>query len=228
MIPNEVIVSWCDNGLVDGKFMEGLVTTILTSGMPITGAMRVQGNQIARQRQNVINHWLDDTDFEWMLWLDSDIVLSNEVLYKLWSNAHAVDRPVVSGVYFISKENEQSLMTPYPAVFNWVEGTDYQISYVHPLPAGDNLIKAGCAGFGLLLMHRSVIEKMRKKHGTIPFFNETGIGGEFISEDINFFRLMRDADIPLHVHTGATVKHMKRFAFDLEFYKQYWNNNDKP
>ena len=33
---------------------------------------------------------------------------------------------------------------------------------------------------------------------------------------------MREAGIPLHAHTGATVKHMKRFAFDEEFYKLYW------
>jgi hypothetical protein len=33
---------------------------------------------------------------------------------------------------------------------------------------------------------------------------------------------MKEAGIPLHAHTGATVKHMKRFAFDEEFYKLYW------
>ena len=44
----------------------------------------------------------------------------------------------------------------------------------------------------------------------------------FIGEDIQFFMKMKEAGIPLHAHTGATVKHMKRFAFDEEFYKLYW------
>jgi hypothetical protein len=65
---------------------------------------------------------------------------------------------------------------------------------------------------------------MREVHGTIPFFNETGVGKEFVSEDINFFRAMAEAEVPLYAHTGATVQHMKRFSFDLEYYKMFWNN----
>jgi hypothetical protein len=45
---------------------------------------------------------------------------------------------------------------------------------------------------------------------------------KFVSEDIQFFMLMKEAGVPLHAHTGATVKHMKRFAFDEEFYKLFW------
>jgi hypothetical protein len=33
---------------------------------------------------------------------------------------------------------------------------------------------------------------------------------------------MKEAGVPLYAHTGATVQHMKRFAFDIEFYKLYW------
>lgn len=218
------MLAWCDNGLADGKFTEGIVYTLISSGLPINNAMRVQGNQIGRQRQNAMEHWINKTKNDWLLWVDSDIHLTPEILYKLWSNADAVNRPVVSGVYFISKENEKPMMAPYPAVFNWVEGDDYAIAYLHPLPEGDKLIKVGCAGFGLLLMHRSAVEKMIKKHGNIPFFNEVGVGDKFVSEDVNFFKLMRDADVPLYVHTGATAMHFKRFAFDETYYREYWAN----
>ena len=37
-----IMLTWCDNGTVDGKFAEGLVYSILTSGIPIQGAQRVQ------------------------------------------------------------------------------------------------------------------------------------------------------------------------------------------
>jgi hypothetical protein len=114
-------------------------------------------------------------------------------------------------------------MAPYPAIFNWVEGDDYKISYVHPLPK-DALIKVGSAGFGFVLMHRNAVTAMRKVHGSKPYFNETGVGEEFVSEDINFFRMMAQAKVPLHSHTGALVKHMKRFALDVEYYKLFWNS----
>ena len=221
---DNIIVCWCDNGLTDGKFTEGLVYSILTSEVPIRSAMRIQGNQIGRQRQNAFDYWLDHTDFPWILWVDSDIELTNDALEKVWQTADPVARPAVSGIYFISKENEASLMTPYPALFQFTDDP-YKLAYIHPLPK-DTVVKAGAAGFGFLLLHRSVGEKMREMHGKVPFFNETGVGEQFVSEDINFFRRMNEAGVPLYAHTGATVKHMKRFAFDLEFYKLYWNNND--
>ena len=47
-----VTIAWCDNGMVDGKFAEGIAYTLLTGpqhGVVINNAMRVQGNQIGRQ-----------------------------------------------------------------------------------------------------------------------------------------------------------------------------------
>jgi hypothetical protein len=213
--------------LVDGKFAEGMVYSILEARIPIKSAMRVQGNQIGRQRQNAFDYWLDHSDFPWVLWVDSDIVLTSDALEKVWDAADPIARPVVSGIYFISKENEQSVMTPFPALFQFVDGDPYKISYVHPLPR-DAIVKAGAAGFGFLLMHRSAALKMREVHGKIPFFNETGVGEQFVSEDINFFKHMAAAEVPLFAHTGAVVKHMKRFAYDIEFYKMFWNSQGKP
>ena len=199
-----------------------MVYSALKSQLPIQSAMRVQGNQIGRQRQQALDFWYDNTDFDWVLWVDSDIVLTEDALQKVWASADKTTRPVVTGVYFITKENEQSLMSPYPAVFEWTDN-EYKIAYVHPLPK-DVLIKVGSAGFGFVLMHRNAISEMRKVHGAKPYFNETGVGEQFVSEDINFFRMMHQAGVPLHTHTGALVKHMKRFALDIEYYKLYWNN----
>ena len=59
------------------------------------------------------------------------------------------------------------------------------------------------------------------------FFNETGAGEEFISEDIHFFRALLETGIPTHAHTGAVVRHMKRFSYDVEYYKLFWENYAK-
>jgi hypothetical protein len=221
---DSIIVCWCDNGSTDGKFTEGLLYTSLTSEVPIASAMRVAGNQIGRQRQTAFDFWLDHTDYNWVLWVDSDIELTTQALKLIWNEVDPTTKPVVSGVYFISKENEQSIMAPYPAIFKWTDDFN-KIQYIHPLPI-NALVKVDCAGFGFLLMHRSVGLKMREHHGKRPFFNETGVGEEFISEDINFFRAMSEAGIPLFAHTGATVRHYKRFALDLEYYKLFWNAAD--
>jgi hypothetical protein len=223
--PKETVaIGWCDNGMVDGKFTEGLMSAVITGGankMPITTSIRVQGNQIGRQRQVLWDHWADHIKTDWLLWVDSDIVLTPDVMQKLWATADKHHRPVVSGVYFISKENEGTLMKPYPVLFNDV--SEFEVQYVHPLPQNE-VIKCDSAGFGLVLMHKSIIPTMREKYPNQSMFMETAGGSDdqFIGEDIIFFRKMKAAGIPLHAHTGALVKHMKRFSLDYDYYGMYW------
>ena len=223
--PKETVaIGWCDNGMVDGKFTEGLMSAVITGGankMPISTSLRVQGNQIGRQRQVLWDYWADHIKTDWLLWVDSDIVLTPDVMKKLWATADKHHRPVVSGVYFISKENEGTLMKPYPVLFNDV--SEYQIQYVHPLPP-DEVIQCDSAGFGLVLMHKSIIPVMREKFPNESMFMETSTGKDehFVGEDIIFFRKMKAAGIPLHAHTGARVKHMKRFSLDYDYYSMYW------
>ena len=220
-----VAIGWCDNGLTDGKFTEGLMTAVIAgpnNGMPIHTSLRVQGNQIGRQRQVLFNHWADQVKTDWLLWVDSDIVLTLDAMAKLWKTADKIMRPVVSGVYFISKENEGTLMRPFPALFNNV--SEFQIQYVHPLPDNE-VIQVDQAGFGFTLMHRSIIPKMREKHGNVSFFTESAASNaddHFVGEDIIFFRKMKEAGVPLHAHTGAVVRHMKRFSLDFDYYALYW------
>ena len=224
--PKETVaIGWCDNGLVDGKFTEGLMTAVIAGGankMPISTSIRVQGNQIGRQRQVLFDYWADKLKTDWLLWVDSDIVLTAEVMQKLWATADKHHRPVVSGVYFISKENEGALMKPYPVLFNDV--SKFEIQYVHPLPDNE-VIQCDSAGFGLVLMHKSVVNAMRSTHPGQSMFTETADSAnddEFIGEDIVFFRKMKQAGVPLHAHTGARVKHMKRFSLDYDYYAMYW------
>jgi hypothetical protein len=219
-----VAIGWCDNGTTDGKFTEGLMTAVLAGpndNIVINTSIRVQGNQIGRQRQVLFDHWADKVKTDWLLWVDSDIVLNRDALKKLWQTADKINRPVVSGVYFISKENEGSLMRPFPVLFNDV--SEYQIQYLHPLPE-DQVVKIDNAGFGFVLMHKSIIPKIREANPGKGLFMETGDGQDdhFVGEDIIFFRRMRKAGIPLHAHTGALVKHIKRFSLDYDYYALYW------
>jgi hypothetical protein len=214
-------VIWCDNGNTDGKFTEGLVYSIITGEVPFHNAIRVQGNQIARQRQAAFEMW-NKVGTDWALWVDSDIVLTKEVVKILWDTADKIARPVVSGVYFISKQMENSLMQPMPAIFDEGEN-EYEIKYKHPLPR-NQVLKVDHAGLGLVLMHKSVIKALHAKHGETDFvFAENNASGEqFIGEDIAFFRKVKAAGVPVYANTSALVKHMKRFSFDDNYYNLYW------
>jgi len=219
----KLAIGWCDNGLVDGKFTEGLVKVTLSAihnGIDITASLRVQGNQIGKQRQVLFDHWADSTSIDWLLWIDSDISLSMDIVKKLWDTADKHLKPIVSGIYFISKSTDDELMKPYPVIFNDINSKT--IEYIHPLPE-NKIIKIDSSGMGLVLMHRSIISKLRNKFPNESVFSETsGIGEDFVGEDISFFRKVKEVGIPVYAHTGAIAKHMKRFPLDINYYQAYW------
>jgi len=216
-------IIWCDNGTTDGKFTEGLVYTLIHApllGVYVNNAIRVQGNQIARQRQAAIEMW-QKVNTDWALWVDSDIVLTQDMLKTLWDTADKHTRPIVSGVYFISKQMENSLMQPMPCVFNET-GNEYEVAYLHPLPK-NQVVKVDNAGMGLVLMHKSVLTALNEKFPGDFWFGENAERAEkFIGEDIAFFRKVKAAGVPMYTHTGVIAKHMKRFALDEAYYNLYW------
>ena len=224
-----VALAWCDGGLVDGRFMDGLLLAIMNApkiGMRVVNKIRVNGNQIGRQRQVLFDNWADVTKTDWLLWVDSDIVVTPDSLKLIWDSADKVSRPVVSGTYFVSKENERSLMQPFPALFK--EGSNkHELQIIHPLPKNE-LIKVDSAGFGFLLMHKSIVPKLREVSPNYSLFaEEEGVGDKYISEDIVFFRKLKTTGIDLYAHTGAVVQHMKRFSLDINYYNLYWNGLQK-
>lgn len=227
-VKERVTIGWCDGGTVEGRFMSGVATTIIESqkqNINIVNTIRVTGNQIARQRQSLWDYWANTTDCEWLLWVDSDIVITPNVLKKLWDTADKKTKPVVTGVYFVSNETEQSLMEPVPAIYMNTEDK-YRNKLIHPLPE-DQVIPVDVAGFGLMLMHRSIIEPVNKVAGEFSVFGENQQAKDkFISEDVSFCRKLQAAGIQLYAHTGATVQHMKTFSFDKNYYRLYWNGID--
>lgn len=224
-----ITIAWCDGGMVDGKFMDGVLTTSLyaiSNGINVVNKIRVQGNQIGRQRQTLFDGWADQVKTDWLLWIDSDIVLTPQTFKTVWDAADKIAKPVVSGTYFVSKENESTLMEPFPTLFK--EGrNEFELEIIHPLP-DNQIIRVDSAGFGFVLMHKSIIEPLRKICPDYSLFAEQeGIGDKYISEDIVFFRNLKKANIPLYAHTGAVVQHMKRFSLDVNYYNLYWNSKEQ-
>ena len=219
-------VVWCDNGGVDGLFMDGVLKTILAMdsvGIKNVSSLRVHGNQIGRQRQVAFDVWADKIKSDWILWIDSDIVISPEVFKKLWNSADKLSIPVISGLYFISKQSESSLMEPMPVIFNETED-EYLMEVVNNIP-NDQAFTVDYAGFGFVLMHKSIIDPLRKVSPDYSLFAEKAHDTEnFVGEDISFFRNLKKAGIKLYVHSGAYVPHMKRFAYDINYYNLYWSS----
>lgn len=219
-------IAWCDNGNTDGKFTEGLLYTVIHAqhlGIKVHGSVRVSGNQIARQRQTLFDNWADNIKTDWILWVDSDIVLTIESLGRLLEAADKDSAKIVSGLYFVSNEPEKPLMRPIPCAYKFINDME-QIESLTDLP-NDQVIETDAAGMGLILMHKSIIKPVRNVSKDNFVFAETnGIGAKFVGEDISFFKNVKKAGIQAYIHTGAIADHIKRFTFDINYHNFYWKN----
>jgi hypothetical protein len=223
-----VSIAWCDNGNVDGKFMHGVMNVVTESGVTFASTIRSGGNQIARQREHVIRYWYEQNKSEWLLWVDSDVVISPEKFLRLWNKKDKDKHPIITGVYFTSKNPEEPLMVPEPTVYEFVDGGEtIGIKPIHPLPK-DQFIQVSAAGMGFVLMHRSVVEKIVEAVPGAAMFMEAGTEKTFIGEDIYFFALCGKAGVEVWCDTGATVPHIKRFSFDEHYYNAFFGGAEKP
>jgi hypothetical protein len=213
-------IAWVDNGSVDAAFASNLMTVVMSAmkaGMNINVLHRAASCNIASNRESVTTSWYEKSDADWLLCLDTDIELTWEVFQMLWEARDAVERPIISGLYFVFNSGETSMGEAIPCI--------YQLGEEGMVPARSfppsSLIRCEAAGFGIILMHRSVVKAILENYPDGLLYEEQRLP-IFIGEDIAFFKKVKELDIPFYCHTGALVRHWKRFSLDHEYYKAWW------
>lgn len=208
-----VTLAWCDSGMVYGEFTNSLLNLVMNN-KKIAGIIRSQGKNIGIQRQEVLDFWIKEyEDSEWLLWVDSDIEFSQEDFDKLFLSADKDTRPVVAAIYLLLL-NKDSDGTMLPSLsFNY-----------ESLESLTGVNKVNSTGFGMILIHKSVVEKMYSAFGTKHLFNsiQENKENEFIGEDVYFCKLLNEIEVPIHVNCDVFVKHHKTYVLDKNYLNLFW------
>lgn len=174
---------------------------------------------ISEGRNEVARSFLDQTDGEWLWFIDCDMGFAPDTVDRLVKAADQYQRPVMGGLCFANKRQGRSEIwaerfAVIPTCYAWVELED-QVGFV-PIPdyGRDQVIQVGGTGAACLLIHRRVLEKMRAKHGDAwfdPITHPTGLKGgrRVFSEDLSFCVRVQGLDIPVHVDTKVKTCHEK-------------------
>ena len=221
MTKGNLSIVWIDPGNVNSAFMSGILSVVLAlpdKGIKLDGLGHQVGIYVDKQRQEMFDSWAS-SDGDWILWVDSDIVITPESFFKLWDAADEVTRPIISGIAMVSMNPNSPLMMPTPCIYKVTDENKFEP--INPLPE-DQVIPIDACGFGYLLMHKSVVKKLRDKYTNGILFDTTLAPSMHIGEDISFFYKCREVGIPVHAHTGATSVHMKTFHYDINYYKWWW------
>ena len=232
------VVSWLFPEQVSGWFTKSLVDLVLHDTTDGSGFLRDRersgfialssGPRVAEARNKIIDLFAENYPAcDWLLMLDTDMTFSPDLLERLMAVADPTEAPIVGGLCFAGGRSNE----PYPTIYRLVQNEGYAtVDRVHDYPR-DALVKVGATGAACLLMHRAALATMQAQFGKTdtgatnpyPWFVEGAVGpkGEPWGEDIAFCLRAHALGIPVHVHTGVRLGHMKTQIIDEVMYDNH-------
>lgn len=166
-------------------------------------------------RNLAVQHFLDETDHEWLFWIDTDMGFVPDTLDALFAAAHPVERPVVGALCFAMKQTSPDgrsgwRTTPQPTLFGLARDREQNIGFVNRTVYPPNaLVQVAGTGSACILIHRTVLEEIRLKHGDRWYDLISYENGQNISEDLSFCWRVGEVGRSIVVHTGVKTTHHK-------------------
>lgn len=178
---------------------------------------------LTRSRNLLVKNFLEQTEAEWLLMMDSDERLTLETWDKLVESVHDKDRPIVSALVFAAFFDDENHLRPIPTIYRDLPESGLQAMDDYPV---DSLIKVDATGTGCLLIHRSVLETLREnatenQGRDWAWFVDGAIAGRWFGEDLLFSKRLTSLGIPIYAHTGAICQHNKTFWLDQRHHKPF-------
>jgi hypothetical protein len=223
-----VAIGWCHTHTVDTEFALSIMQIIREKDKRVGSFFCVEGTGLlAKSRNIMVKHFLDNTEDDWLLMLDCDERISVPTFDLLCATADSTERPIVAGLYFAALWDGPNLR-PVPLIFTNTETNGLQPWDNYPQ---NEVVEIAAAGTGALLMHRSALQKLREIAGPElhdwAWFQDGPIGGnKWLSEDLMFCSKLGAAGIKMHAHTGAVLQHHKLLWLDEVHYTSWAANND--
>ena len=177
--------------------------------------IRAHPIKIAECRNLAAKAFLDHTEAEWLFWVDTDMGFEADALERLLQAADPDTAPVVGALCFANMEAGYDGMGGYR--FKIVP-TMYRIGYTQdghgsfceygPYPA-DTACQVAATGSACIVIHRTVLEKVRAEHGDHWYHQLADETGQVVGEDLSFCLRAGAMGIPMFVHTGVKTTHHK-------------------
>lgn len=223
-----LIIGYIHNGDVKGRFMRSVINFLSYDGANrklVRNLFESESSDIVQNRNRVVQSFLDKSEAEWLMFIDTDIVFDPETIYQLLDVADPLTAPIVSGLYFGFLTHEYRW--PLPFAFDiTAEGEYRSIREI-----GTEPVRIAGAGMGFCLIHRSVFEKVAEAYKEDPWKwfgrDQHMMGGKLtvLGEDFTFFRRAEKVGAPIWLHPGVRVQHLKSrlesFGTFVEGHKLY-------
>lgn len=224
MADGSVLLAYCHPDEVAHCFFRSTIETFafdslsgakrIDPAQPYKG-MFVSTNRLTQSRNDLVTHFLDNTGAEWLWWADTDMGWQHDAMHRLLEVAHPTERPIVGGLCFSFKNAPHAdaqngvFKVAIPTIYTWADNgatpfLDYPVNTV---------VKCDATGSAFILIHRSVLERMRDEFGTWYDHVPTPDGGQ-LGEDLSFCARAGNLGYPIYVDTSVRVTHYKNAYVD--------------
>lgn len=211
---------------MDSWFVHSLLGLLLDD---MLGPKRIAGRYLGLfsgpmldcARNQLVEAFLEHPDRpEWLLMVDTDMTFTPPDFYHLLTMADERERPVVGGLCFAGGPKG---IWPVMLVMRPSDDEDgFTLQQVRGYPK-DTLCKVDATGAAFLLCHRRVFEQMRASDpdSPAPWFRYAYQGRRQFGEDVPFCLRCKTLGIPIYVHTGVKIGHMKTHALNEAEYERW-------
>ena len=175
----------------------------------------LKGSLVYDARNRLAQKAVED-GYDYILWLDSDMVFEPDLMQKLMADIKG--RDMVCGIFFTRKP-------PYkPCVYS-------RVAYTLDLESGrtipeadpffdypkDSIFEVEACGFGAVLMRTDLVKRIYLKKG-LPFTPIIGFG-----EDLSFCLSARDAGAKIFCDSRVKVGHIGSVVINEEKFMEVQN-----
>lgn len=207
---NDVVIGWVHPGTVTAAFMDSVLRTIAFdrgNGNRLLGWNGVQCSANISSGRNELVKWFLASPAQWLMCIDTDMIWSPDAVHALLAVA-SEDRPIVGGLCFGMEPDTGQI---FPTLYD-ITGEAGSVEFIRYEEYPENtLMPVMGTGAAFLLLHRKALERVRdeKFSDAYPWFQERELDGKRIGEDLAFCMRAGSLGIPVHVHTGVQIGHLK-------------------
>lgn len=218
-------IAYCHSSRVSHSWHQSLMNAVgydKSMGLNLVGtqpmAVHCSGpNSLVEGRNLAVTNFLDHTDMEWLMFIDTDMGFEADAVERLVLAADPVERPVVGGLCFAMKHMSADgkggfNVLPVPTLFMFAKNEDQGVGFANRfIYPPDSLVQVAGTGAAFIVMHRTVLEEMRTQFGPVWYNFVQYEDGTVISEDLSFCWRLAQMQVPTFVDTRVKITHHKEF-----------------
>jgi GT2 family glycosyltransferase len=210
MTTDRAVIGYVTGGFNRHEFTASMLETVMEGETPVDAVLTYEsGPNISTPRNLVTDDFLTRQKAPWLLMVDTDMVFAATALDRLVAAADPVERPLLGALCFSPAAGEVR-----PTMYELTQKPTGELAFAHlETWPEDTCVRVSATGTGFLLMHRDALERVKasSKDVAAPWFRESPVGAplSLMGEDMTFCLRAAAAGIPVHVHTGVQVGHVK-------------------